>query len=59
MNKKNRVFDFDIRTKEILDAKLILALFKILYKQESITKREYDSLVSKVYRTFNLNKDIC
>lgn len=55
MSKKNKVFDFDIRTKEVLDARLILALFKILYKQENITKREYDSLVLNVCRTFNLN----
>lgn len=55
MKRKNKVFDVDDRTKEILNARLVIALFERLYNQNQITKKEFDSLVSNVYRTFNLN----
>lgn len=58
MNEKNKVFDFDNKTKEILNARLVMALFKGLYNKKRITKKEYDLLVSNVCRTFNLNEKI-
>lgn len=54
MNKKSKVFNFDDKTNEELNARIVIALFEILYKQNKITKKEYDSLVLDVCRTFNI-----
>lgn len=54
MDKKNKVFNFDDKTNEELNARIVIALFEILYKQNKITKKEYDSLVLDVCRTFNI-----
>ena len=48
------IFNFDVQTKEELNARMIIALFKTLYRQNQITQNEYESLVSSVYRTFKL-----
>ena len=56
MKKKNINFKIDKKTKEILDARLIMALFKILYNQEKITKKEYKKLISKLYRRFRIEE---
>ena len=50
------VFEFDDTKKDELNARMVIALFQILYDQKKITEKEYDSLVLKVCRTFNLNK---
>ncbi|MGM9875755.1 MAG: hypothetical protein ACI310_00800 [Bacilli bacterium] len=54
VNKK--ILNLDETSKNKLNARIIIALFKNMYNQNKITKKEYDSLISSVNRTFNLNK---
>lgn len=49
-----KVLDLEER-KNVLNEKLIITLFEILYKEEKITKKEFDLLVKNTNRTFNLN----
>lgn len=42
-----------------IKAGFILALFSLLYKEEKITYKELKSLKNNVYRTFNIQKDLC
>ena len=56
-NEENLIFELDDQTKKYLNANIIIALFKILHKQNKISKVELESLVSNVNRTFNKNRE--
>lgn len=59
--KHEEIFDvlkIDKTKKEMLDAKLIITIFDILYKQDLINEREYKALVLNTNRTFNINDNI-
>ena len=47
-------FELDNKIKEELSARLLLAIFKILYKKNQISKKDYKLLISNVCRTFNI-----
>lgn len=53
-----KVLKIDKTKKEILDAKLVITIFDILYKQDLINEREYKALVLNTNRTFNINNNI-
>lgn len=53
-----KVLKIDKTKKELLDAKLVITLFDILYKQDLINEREYKALVLNTNRTFNINNNI-
>ena len=53
-----KVLKIDKTKKEILDAKLVITIFDILYKQDLINEREYKALVLNTNRTFNINDNI-
>lgn len=46
----------DETIKNNLNASLIISLYKMLYKDNEITEKEYKELIKKVYRTFNIKK---
>ena len=49
-------FECNEEVRNELDKGMIIDLFDLLYKREKITKKEYDSLISRVRRTGYLNK---
>ncbi len=53
-----KVLNIDKTKKEMLDAKLVITIFDILYKQDLINEREYKALVLNTNRTFNINDNI-
>ncbi len=53
-----KVLKIDKTKKEMLDAKLVITIFDILYKQDLINEREYKALVLNTNRTFNINNNI-
>lgn len=53
-----KVLKIDKTKKELLDAKLVITIFDILYKQDLINEREYRALVLNTNRTFNINNNI-
>lgn len=55
MKIKKSVFRFNDEITETLNMQMVLALFKILYKQDKVTKKEYDAIVLTAQRTFNFN----
>lgn len=57
--QKNDVFNIDDKKREELDLRMVMDLFKIMYSQNKITKKEYDALITNACRTFNKNKKIC
>lgn len=59
MKQKYQGIELDNKTKEQLNAKMVMNLFEILYIQNKITKKEYDSLILNVCRTFNIEKQKC
>ena len=59
VNVKDEKFELDDKTKEELNARIVIALFKIISNQNKISKKEYNSLVLKTCRTFNIKKDLC
>ena len=40
--------------KEILNMNMILALFNAIYKENKISKQEYERLIKNLNRTFNI-----
>lgn len=53
-----KVLKIDKTKKELLDAKLVITIFDILYKQDLINEIEYKALVLNTNRTFNINNNI-
>lgn len=53
-----KVLKIDKTKKEMLDAKLVITIFDILYKKDLINEREYKALILNTNRTFNINNNI-
>lgn len=51
----NKMFEINEEDEEKIYAKMVIALFKSLFKESKITNTEYELLVREVNRTFNLN----
>ena len=52
---ENKVFEITEEDQEKIYAKMVIALFKSLFKDSKISDTEYELLVREVNRTFNLN----
>ncbi|MBR1416485.1 MAG: hypothetical protein IJ572_01540 [Bacilli bacterium] len=50
---ENNKFEIDDETQNFLNKELIKSIFKILFNEQKITKKEYEDLINKVNRTFN------
>ncbi|MDD3453644.1 MAG: hypothetical protein PHN42_05190 [Bacilli bacterium] len=46
--------EIDDKYKVVFNVKMVLALFNAIYKDNKITKEEYDRLIIKINRTFNI-----
>ncbi|MDY5058903.1 MAG: hypothetical protein SPF04_05505 [Bacilli bacterium] len=53
-NKSNMPFEFEDKTKEELNLTMVKMLFKILYKTNKISKKEFESLMKNANRTSKL-----
>lgn len=51
MIKKLEIND---KYKEIFNIKMVIALFNSLYKENKISKQEYERLMKNLNRTFNI-----
>ena len=49
-----KYFELDDEVIESVSIRMVLALFKSIYKEEKINKKEYDALVNMLCRTFNI-----
>lgn len=54
MEEDIKYFEFDDEVIESVSIRMVLALFKSIYKEEQINKKEYDALVNMLCRTFNI-----
>lgn len=55
MNETKGVFKFTAKQKELMNLKLIISVFETLYRNNYITKKEFDTLVLNIHRTFNID----
>ena len=55
MNNDITYFEIDEHDQEIINIKIVISLYKSLLKESIITEKEYESLVNKICRTFNIN----
>ena len=58
MNETKGVFKLSKKQKEMMDAKLIISLFEALYRNNYITKKEFDILALNLHRTFNIDSKL-
>jgi len=54
---KNPPFELDEQSKEQLNLTMVKILFKILYQQNKISKKEFDSLIRNANRTPKLKSN--
>lgn len=54
---KNPPFEMDEQSKEQLNLTMVKILFKILYQQNKISKKEFDSLIKNANRTPKLKSN--
>lgn len=54
---KNPPFELDNQAKEQANLTMVKMLFKILYKKNQITKKEFESLISNADRTSKLKNN--
>ena len=54
MDNDIKFFEIDEIDQEIINAKIVIALYKSLLKDSIITEKEYESLKNKICRTFNI-----
>ena len=54
--ESQNILNLDENTKNELNIKMVIALFETIYRQNIITKKQYDKLIANVYRTYNLSK---
>ena len=50
-----KLFEFDDKTRKELNERTIIVLFKILYKDGDITKKQYEKLVNVLKRRLSIN----
>lgn len=48
-------FEFDEKTRKKMNERTIMVLFKILYKDGDITKKQYERLINVLKRRLSLN----
>ena len=46
--------EIDDKYKDILNMKMVIALFNAIYKENKISKQEYERLIKNLNRTFNI-----
>lgn len=46
--------EIDEKYKEVLNIKMVMALFNAIYKENKISKQEYERLIKNLNRTFNI-----
>ena len=51
----NNDFKFDEKTRNEINVRTVMVLFKILYKEKDITKKQYDELINVLKRRLNIN----
>ena len=51
----NRIFEIKEEDQETIYAKVVISLFKSLFKESVINENEYDLLIKEICRTFNLS----
>ena len=54
---KNPPFELDEKLKEQVNLTMVKILFKILYQQNKISKKEFDSLIKNANRTPKLKSN--
>ena len=54
--ENQNILDLDENTKNELNIKMVIALFETIYRQNIITKKQYDKILAKIYRTYNLSR---
>ena len=54
---KNPPFELDEKLKEQVNLTMVKILFKILYQQNKISKKEFDSLIRNANRTSKLKSN--
>ena len=59
MNDKyiNPPFELEEKTKDELNLTMVKMIFKILYRKNKITKKEFDSLIKNADRTSKLENN--
>ena len=50
-----KLFEFDDKTRKELNERTIIVLFKILYKDGDITKKQYEKLINVLKRRLSIN----
>lgn len=58
MNETKGIFKLSKKQKEMMNAKLIISLFETLYRNNYITKKEFDILALNLHRTFNIDSKL-
>ena len=54
--ESQNILNLDENTKNELNIKMVIALFETIYRQNIITKSQYDKLIANIHRTYNLSK---
>ena len=54
--KEKNIFELDENIQRELNIKMVIALFETIYRQNIITKSQYDKLIANVHRTYYLSK---
>ena len=54
--KEKNIFELDENIQRELNIKMVIALFETIYRQNIITKSQYDKLIANIHRTYNLSK---
>lgn len=54
--KEKNILELDENIQNELNIKMVIALFETIYRQNIITKKQYDKILAKIYRTYNLSR---
>jgi len=54
--KEKNILELDENIQNELNIKMVIALFETIYRQNIITKSQYDKLIANIHRTYNLSK---
>ena len=52
---EKKSFDFDDKTRDILDKRMIISLFKILLNKNQISKKEFEKINNEICRRINVS----
>ena len=56
ITKEKNILELDENMQRELNIKMVIALFETIYRQNIITKSQYDKLIANIHRTYNLSK---